>query len=249
MRIVARSWAIPRARVVGAALGALLLAMFVGPLGGALGYVPWLAVAAVGLVVGLLATIPSTLEVGEDGVTLRWLGFTRFLPYDALDRFESRGDWLGIVQRTEADTWIAIRDVETTKAKLEAVLAERRRRREEGAVRLPARFAREGRSVTEWLEALRSAATGYRETETPTDLWRVAEDGGAKVQERAAALVALRARLGQEAVGRARIAVSGVVAPRHRVALDSVLSLEPDDAGVAEALEALEEPAGQSSAR
>jgi hypothetical protein len=111
--------------------------------------------------------------------------------------------------------------------RIEAQLAVRRARERADA---PA-FARAGRETDAWLREVAGATdqnASYRTPAVPPDeLWRIVEDTTAPATARAGAAAALRQDLDDDGRVRLRAAADACVAPRLRIALETVAT--PDD--------------------
>src|SRR5262249_37284725 len=102
---------------------------------------------------------------------------------------------------------------------------------------------REGRDIRQWLDGLR-VATGddYRSNALGTDEpVRVLGCGTRPPEERAAAAYLLRAKLGDEARPRIRVALEECASPQLRIALEAIDEGE-DDAETAKRLQMLARP-------
>ena len=188
----------------------------------------------------------TTLDVGTDGLLMRWLGRRRFIPYDSIRSVERGGSSLRVVLESGKTVTLELGAVarrarldenferDALQARLEQALAAHRcsTRRE-----LPVRLARGARSVAEWrkeLEMLRDDG-GYRQTAMrDEDLWRVVEDVSAPEEVRAAAALAVRPT--GEAGPRLRVAAETVASPRLRVALETAADPVAKDEALEEAL-------------
>ena len=203
------------------------------------------------LVSWALAIRTSHIDVGADGLLLRYLWTRRFVPWSqvaSVDHAASDGVRVEVKGqrplRLEDPTTQSTRTAET-RALLHASLRARivdawqLHRIRTGETAVHEQLDRGERAVGEWrksLVSLRSADGGYRQTATrDEDLWRVVEDVTAPEQARAAAALALRGA--EDAPARLRVAAEAVASPRLRVALETAADREAEDAALDEALE------------
>jgi hypothetical protein len=231
--------------------------LFLGPAG-----LGWLAArahsSAVGVIAALVAFIayisffmPMRLDVGGDGVIVRWYGRKRFIPYaDVETVVETTGLWPAIravVLRTRTGEEISLPlsyglfgRAATAAARVRAALAAYER----GDVTAEAAsLARGERSTTDWILALRQIGTGAnagpRTSPVATDtLWRIVETAGENASVRAAAAIALAPTLTETERARLATVADGTTAPKLRIALEAAAT--SDDDAIAEALLALD---------
>ncbi|MEZ4295448.1 MAG: PH domain-containing protein [Polyangiaceae bacterium] len=209
------------------------------------------AVLAVGLyaVFGLLTR--TTLQVGGDGLTIRYLGRTRFIHHDDIVRVATwatshtgvevtlrSGEILRLPTAThlEGDGGVAsgIADL------LETVRSTAR----EDTAREESLLARRGRSGAEWLRRMRGLAMGANADHRtapmdPARAWRVLENPSVEESARVGAAVLLATIADENERARLRVAASAIAGPAVRVAIDAVISGEEDEA-VIEALDAVQ---------
>jgi hypothetical protein len=220
----------------------------------------WSMVLLVGLyaVIALPLLLPQRVEVGQDGVYLRWLGKRRFVAFARIDRALSTPFGVRLVLHDDREIEILLSQKENASPErdpllegIEQGLAAYRAapRADEEAL-----LARGSRSLEEWTRAMRElgagSAGGYRAVAIPRErLWELVESPAAEASAREGAALALHASLDDEE--RARLArIAAVTAsPRLRIALAGVAE-ERDGARVRVALEAAElEEAPPSSGR
>jgi hypothetical protein len=197
--------------------------------------------------------LPGRIDVGADGVLVRWLNYKRFVSYaDLADAMVMQvgsgknarmvltlmlagGDELKVA--TGHPSWDfgkgqaivrRIKDAHTAYGRREPAHAE-------------ALVRGEARSHRDWVSALRSGidhATHRHAALSEELLWRIIEDPSVEPLKRAAAAVSLGSRAGAPRERLARIA-EATAAPKLRIAIERAAS-DNDDA-VARALEELEE--------
>jgi hypothetical protein len=197
--------------------------------------------------------IPSKIIVGVDGILVRWLWRSRFIPMSEIAKLVPEGDRaIGIHlrsgervlvyttphQRYKHDSTIQHRDA--VLARMAEALATFR---EHGtAVDVSALVARGGRTRGQWLDALkklRDGEGGYRHTAVrDDDLWRIVEDPAAPADARAGAAMVLKRTLDDEGRARVRVAAEATASPKLRVVLDAAGA--DDDARLEEAVAELE---------
>ncbi len=232
-RVMSRSYA-STGRAVVTIFGAMIAAMLLG--GAAAAIAP--SFAGLGGATGMLALMllflwPAHVEVGGDGVLIRWLGQTRFIRHadiaavavtqrgfgrsrrNVVELELSSGEKVSVP--TGAPTW----DHGNAEI-LAARVRDARRASETGRVEPSALLMRSGRAHDAWVRALRTReVTDLRSPAVQNDhLWRVIEDSGADASERAAAVVALGPDLRDEARERLKRAAKVVAAPKLRVVLE-----------------------------
>ncbi len=211
-----------------------------------------------------LMLAPTKVEVGVDGILVRWLGRTRFVPIgdilyvDTTIRGMGRNRVLTVLVSLRSgeilDLPVTQRGWDDGRA---SIVAERIREAmaashaEPGAVEDAARLSRGSRPFAEWVADLRAIGSGANATHRvapvpPERLWRVVEDPGSAASARAAAAVALAPALDDEGRLRLKRAAQAVAGPRLRVALESTAAGE--GAGSAdEAARVLEEIAAEEA--
>jgi hypothetical protein len=74
------------------------------------------ALLVLGLLVALVALLPSRVSIGSDGVSLRWLGRKRFVAFSEVDRMEAKGGVLRIFRRDARPWLVAFGDREVCEA-------------------------------------------------------------------------------------------------------------------------------------
>ncbi len=201
-----------------------------------------------------MALLPSTLTVGADGVLTSWLGWKHFYPYEEIVSVLPYEHGITLALKSGKTVNIATSPARRTTIPLVAMNRDAVAMRIDEAMTAfaqhrgadaTAMVARGGRTVTEWLEALRAlaSASDYRQSALPREaLWRVAEDPAAEATARAGAAVALRGTITDEDRARLRVAAEASASPRVRVALEAAASAQ-DDKDVEAALEELKEDA------
>lgn len=202
---------------------------------------PWgvVVLAALYAFIALPLVMPQYVEVAADGVLVSWLGSSTFLPFRAID--EATASSVGVLLRTsdgrEHDIRLTQtdggRDVERD-ALLARIEAGVRRQRDAQRGSEEALLARGGRSVADWVAAMRalgvSDAGGYRAASIPRDrLWEILEDPTSDASARAGAAIALHATARDDGA-RARLATvaTRTAAPSLRVAIEALEQIEPE---------------------
>ncbi len=217
-----------------------------------------------------LLALKSRILVHEDGVRVRFCGFTRFIPYTKIERARlvSRSRVLDSRRSRERMFWgvdFVLADGTSFQWGLVAEdndsvgpsrLAEAReliyeiQRRAAIAERvrdpLVAELSRSERSATDWLRDLmaRSRVEGnaYRSSAPlPSErLWEIAENPEALPSARAGAAVALRASLTEAGKARLRVASAACGSPTLRAAIAKVAE-DSDEEELTEALSLIED--------
>ncbi len=229
------------------------------------------------LLVGVLITFglsaaTTTIEVGADALSMRWLGLRRIVPLAEVVEVE---------ETIQIERFQRSRGVSTTVIHHAATIATRGRKpwtvrfgtssydiaqrnhfiervrevqaaRARGADAIDTGFlARGGRDLAAWMAALRSGAApegGMRSAPIPTErFWRIVEDASAGAVDRAAAAVAIGRQAAPEQRERVRIAARQTIEPALRKALECAVDEQAEEEVVAAALEAVE--AGQAAQR
>lgn len=199
------------------------------------------------VVVALPVVLPQRVEVGHDGVFLRWLGNRRFLPFRAIE--EARSTPIGVellVSGRPVEIRLTYRDGGAD-ADRDALLARIREGIEAhgAAARADeeALLAQGTRSREDWLAAMGALGAGeggYRAASIPRErLWAILESPSADPSAREGAALALHASLDEGERGRMAAAARKTASPRLRVALDGVAQA-PDEAKLRVAVEAAE---------
>lgn len=187
-----------------------------------------------------LALIPSRVDVGADGVLLRWAGTKRFI------RHADLAGSMAIAPRSSNLTIVSLatRDGTTVEIpiagqgqwsgdadELCARILDARRAWTAGEARAPMPLLRGERDFRAWVSALRRQdAADLRSAALPrAELWRVIEDPSGPQLERAAAALALGRDLGD--VDRARLArvANATAAPKLRVLLERAEIAEDEE--------------------
>ena len=213
-----------------------------GPLAHSLLAIYFLALA----VAGLSFLIPTHVTIGADGILLERRGTRRFVRFVELLKIEEHVEYKDAIVLTLADfkqitlrtsvqdqpnnKRIASDQTRALRKRLDVALAAFRNRDAGPDVVLA--LDRANRNTHDWIVALSKTATAseYRVASvTSEQLWRVVEDPAAASDHRAAALIALRATLDDDAKARVRKTIEACAEPRLRVALDAAISeKEPD---------------------
>jgi hypothetical protein len=205
----------------------------------------------------VLAVAPTRLDVGADGIALRWLGRTRFIAYEDIEGVARYArDWgrskiygLSIVLRSAEEVLVPISMQEWGDGDPVSLIEERIEEamhafRKGGAAADAALLRRGERAMSDWISALRSLGAGanadLRTAPVPRDrLFRIVEDPAAAPADRAAAAVALGGDLDDDGRARLKAVAEATAAPRLRIAIEKAAT-EPDGAALEEALAALE---------
>lgn len=193
----------------------------------------------------------STVVVGAEGLSVRELFRTRFVPWRRVRSLQlygtspHRGVSLTLDDGTEEQVWLGHDlgpSAETVVERIREAFELSRKGASEDA---SAQLARGGRTVDEWKAALQKlAASGgsdYRTVNlTEEQLWSVYEDGSASPELRAAAALVLRARKGEGAAERLRVAAEGAASEPVRVVLEQAAEGDVAEAALAHAARELE---------
>ncbi len=211
----------------------------------------WGIAAIVALYAILLvpALLPQRVDVGQDGIFLRWLGNKRFIPFSAIGQITTTkiGVELFLITGRHHEIRLTQRD-NAADGQLSALVA----RIEEGMAAHKGRtradeetlLTRGGRDVETWLREMRALGTaeggGYRKMAIARErLWDIVENPSADPSAREGAAFALSSALDDD--DRARLAALSLrtASPRLRIALAGV-SRETEEAHLRVALETAE---------
>lgn len=241
-RLARRAFLAILAVALGVALGgSFVLDRIMGARGVSAGPV----VFALIVVAPLVASITSRIEIGDDGISVRWLFRRRFVPIHRI---------LSATPRADNGLELELESGERRRLVFEARRNESRRtgarrRERDAALRrlhdaiararnhspalLGSRLARDGRDVGVWFEDLRrvSGATGFRASAISTDaLWQVLEDSSVSDDGRAGAAVALLVADRDGGVrDRLRSLAENIASPRLRAAIRAAADAVRDD--------------------
>ncbi len=205
------------------------------------------------LVTLALMLVPSRIEVAADGVFLRWLLFSRFVPFsDVVNVWYEPGKARGLLRRGESSRLIlqgangprlsvsargGLPDLQQAAVAIEAEM----NRYAASGERVPfdgARLARSGTSSADWLARIRALVrtrASYREAPpSREELVRIVADAHVSEEQRAAAAIGLAA-LGEEGKSHLRVARETTADPKLRVAIDAAIA--DDDDAIAAALD------------
>jgi hypothetical protein len=202
--------------------------------------------------VGGTLAIPTRIDVGADGVLVRWLGLKRFYPLARI-RSVARYEWgMGGNKRAiGAEMTLAggeiVRlpmgtrqwDDDRSSALVERIHEAMETHARGGVEAAAALLVRRERGVHEWIEELRAIGGGANADlrtapVSPENLWRIVESHAAEPEERAAAAVALGPSLDDGGKQRLRVAVGTVADEKLRVAMDA--AAHEDEAALEDAL-------------
>jgi hypothetical protein len=201
--------------------------------------------AALGIlfVLGLVALVtvvvmPTWVDVGADGIALRWFGRKRFYGYGeildvaAFSRGSGRSRQIGVDVTLRSGEVIPVpigtpNWSEDDVAMLEERIREGRESWKAGEASADAALLRRGeRPLGEWIGTLRAIGAGanadMRTAPLPRErLFRILESPSAGSTDRAAAAIALGQELDEESRARLRSAAEACAAPKLRIALEA----------------------------
>lgn len=211
---------------------------------------PWWAawlLSVLYLVALLPIVLPQRVNVGDDGVSLRWLGRRRFIPFRKIIAVSRTPLGLTLVLDGGRLTEILLAPNEAAVPPERDLLIERisagvglektLSRADEEAI-----LGRGGRDLDTWVRELQALGTedsaGYRGLAIPRErLWEIVENPAAEPSAREGAAIALHAALDESERARLGVLAQSTAAPRLRVALDAATA-EPDPAKLRVALDA-----------
>jgi len=197
---------------------------------------------------------PGRVTVGTDGVHVRWLWQSRFIPHSEIASASagvvgfgnSRRRTLTIQLESNEEVVVAVGSprweagrTDALKARIDQARAAYLRGDTGADV---ASLAREGRDHLEWIAVLRAALDKGRHRAAailPERLWSVLEDPSRDPVERAASAVVLGPKLGPKERIRLEETAAAVASPRLRIALESVCE-DSEAEALAEAMAELE---------
>ena len=208
----------------------------------------WMMPITVVVMLGWLvaATTSRDVVVGRDGIRIRWLGRSRFLPHRSIARVEKtdRGVVVHTVDGEAIDLPLRPATKKVNDEWRDEALAlfdriERARERDDEGVAPEAKLLEpEARATKEWVASLRDPGrmeTFRRGELDAAQLWRIVEDGDVEPRRRAAAAIALSTSLDDAAKTRLRVAASTSAEPKLRVALEA--AADDDEPAMARAID------------
>ena len=193
--------------------------------------------------------LPQRVNVGDDGVSLRWLGRRRFIPFRKIIAVSRTPlgltlvlDGGGLTEILLAPNEAAVppeRDLLIERISAGVGLEKTLTRVDEEAL-----LARGSRDLDTWVRELQAIGTedsaGYRGLAIPRErLWEIVENPAADPSAREGAAIALHASLDDSERARLGVLAQSTAAPRLRVALDAATA-EPNPAKLRVALDAAE---------
>jgi hypothetical protein len=206
-------------------------------------------IAALYAVIALPVVLPQRVDVGHDGLFLRWLGNARFIPFSRVEAAALTR--LGVTLLLTGGRSVEIRLTQrdgAADAQARALLA----RVNAGLVAHhglshadeEAHLARGARDVAQWVRDMRALGSGelggYRAAAIPRErLWEVLENAAADRSAREGAALALSAAMDAEERARILALAHRTASPRLRVALDGV-GREHDETRLRVAIETAE---------
>ena len=214
---------------------------------------PAAPVVPIALVLFALGTVtltatPTKLEIGADGLHLRWFRRSRFIGFGEITRVDPYED-TGSGKNKTAGLDLTLRSGERVRLPVMAkrssvrdviyILHERLTQavetwsRGEGVAHA-ALVRRAGRDPSRWVRALRGlGAFANADARTapvmPERLWRIVEDPAAPADARAGAAVALAQSAGEDGKSRLRAAASAIAAPRLRFAIETAVTADTEE--------------------
>jgi hypothetical protein len=214
----------------------------------ALGFVSgltWLAICLALVVAWLVGTRPPEIAVGADGVRIRGIASTRFIPLAeiASARVEGFPSVLVITRGGGAEdrTRVPLGNGPMLAAVAHRIaLARSATGADEASTTRLALLERGARSLDAWKSALRStvARADYRQASLAHgDLARIVASGVASAEHRIGAALALRESGSDDARDEIRIAAGQCVDPRVRVALARIAEEDDDENAEGRAVE------------
>jgi hypothetical protein len=203
-------------------LGALVVVLFT-PVAGPfaiLGALPGL----------LLMMVPRRIDVGTDGIALRWMGHTTLIPYASIENVRvERGTLVLRVRgrRIPLRVGATAHGDASAAGSLDTLMARIVRHQETGSanrVSLNAELDMDLSDREAWIARLRALARpGYRQLAlSPMALWEVLHDPASTEAARISAAMLLRDRLDADGVRRLRVFTEAAVSPTLRDAFEQI---------------------------
>jgi hypothetical protein len=200
--------------------------------------------------------LPSRLELGADGVLIKWAWRKRFIAHGDIEMVmplergfgSSHLRGLSLTLRSGEQIQVPVtqsRGDDDRVAIIEQRMREARESHKQGGADAWAMLqSRKERSVSDWITTLRSIGAGANAAHrvapvAPERLWRIVEDPSARAIARAAAAVALGAGIDDEGRARLKAAADATAAPKLRIALQAA-AVSADEEALEEALQELE---------
>lgn len=232
------------------ALVALTVSWVLGARAGSIAPIAAVALALLGGLRLSLATHETAVRVTADAVEWTWLGFTRAVAHEEIERVApldsdaDEGRHAVVLETRRGRVTIATRSP-TERALLVAKIEDARARRGGDHDAVVDALRQGGRAARAWLEHLRSVGAGGQVTHrtaapTPDALADLLADPMARGRDRAAAAIALATRGDPASRKRVRVAAGRARAPDLKRLLVVASADVLDDDAVLEALSALE---------
>jgi hypothetical protein len=206
-------------------------------------------VAALYGVIALPLILPQRVDVGHDGVFLRWLGNKRFIPFSQVEgaTLTRLGVTLALRGGQSLELRLSQKDggADTqARALLGRITDALAAQADASHADEEAHLARGMRDLETWMREMRALGTGelsgYRAQAMPRErLWAVVENPTADHSAREGAALALSASLDEEDRARILALAHRTASPRLRIALDGV-GRERDEARLRVTIEAAE---------
>lgn len=212
-------------------------------------HIPMWGLGIIAMLYGLIAIptiLPQRVDVGHDGIFLRWFGNKRFIAFSKILHVSPTR--VGVVIHLLTGREIEIRLTQKdgaadaqAKALFKQIEAGIASHRDLGRADEEAFLARGARDVSTWLREMRAIGAGdrggYRVNSIPRDrLWAVVENPAADPSARQGAALALSASLADDERVRLLALAQKTASPRVRIAFDGVgrATGGPDEASKSE---------------
>lgn len=202
----------------------------------------------------VLLLAPSNVDVGADGVLVRWLGTKRFIPHHDIISVETeihtfpRRDNQNVVLHLRNGRFNIPMGSARMHGPRAAGMTQRIRHAKAvhdsgDAVPTEAQLNRGDASYTDWALFLREAMTVATHRAAPLrhdKLWRIVENAAAEPLGRAAAAVALSSSLNSGDRDKLKRIASATAEPKLRIAFEAACEQTEETRAIADALAALE---------
>jgi hypothetical protein len=205
----------------------------------------------------MLAFWPSRVDVGTDGVLVRWLGTRKFVPYAEVDRVEPTDTGVRLILEDRfVDLPVGPMPTRRGDRPLDAQLRNERDALIErirsamvapagdapAAQLEPSMLARGGRTPSDWLASLRSmvAKREGRMRAAPVlddQLWALLSDPSTAPSTRAGAAVVLASHADEGTREKLRIAAQSIASPKLRVVIETAADGEEHELELVRALD------------